>query len=229
MTIKSKVLSLVVIMIAIFGIIGTADAYYIGQTGGEVADLQITLLEAGYDIPALSSGVAQPGYFGVQTQRALAKYEASKPRTFGALSSPTVYEPVELNGGSKFGSVNSTSTPASMTLRLSDVMNYDTVIVRPTGAAASKTLTFFASSTAANWLPKAGDTQRTCFLNATTSAAATIVFAAGAGIDLQATSTNLTVQADNSTCFTFIRKAQIAGVTNSFDISASMFTFYDAD
>lgn len=229
---KKYIVSMIVIMFAISAVaVTTANAFTLGQTGRDVADLQLTLLESGFDIPALSSGLAQPGYFGVQTQKALVAYEASQASDvkFGALTSPTVFDPVELRGGSLFGSTNSTSTPLSMTLRLSDVKDFDTIIVRPTGAAAAKTLTFFASSTAASWLPKAGDTQRTCVLNATTTAGVGLVFAAGSGIDLQATSTNLTVPADTTACFTFVRKAQIAGVTNSFDISANMFTFYDAD
>lgn len=89
MTIKSKILSLVVIAIATLGITATANAYYIGQTGSEVVEIQITLLEAGFDIPAISSGVARPGYFGVQTQKALASYEASQSSSklkFGAVS-----------------------------------------------------------------------------------------------------------------------------------------------
>ena len=146
--------------------------------------------------------------------------------------SSTTYEPVELNGGTRYGSVNSTTTPASMTLRVEDVMNFDTVIVKPTVAASAKTLTFFASSTAVQWLPKAGDTQRTCFHNATTTAATTIVFAAGTGIDLQTASsspTDLTLLAGNTACFTFMRKAMDSSYTNSFDIEASMVEHTDGD
>lgn len=170
---------------------------------------------------ALVAVVIATGAFFVKTQV-----------QFGANPGPVHTEYQEFDGGVKVGSVNSTTTPASMTLRTSDVYGFDTVIVRPTGAAADKTLTFFASSTASHWLPKAGDTQRTCFLNATTTAAATITFAAGTGIDLQSASsspTDLTVQADQTACFTFVRKVQVAEVTNSFDIEASFVEFNDAD
>lgn len=92
---KSMFTVAVLAIIAIFGITTVSDAYYIGQTGGEIADLQITLIESGYDIPAISSGIAHPGYFGVQTQAALAKYEANKPQTFGSVSGPDFYGPYQ--------------------------------------------------------------------------------------------------------------------------------------
>lgn len=152
--------------------------------------------------------------------------------TLGAFPGPSIFNALELRGGTTFGSVNSTTTPASMTLRVSDVKDFDTVIIRPTSAAAAKTLTFFASSTAPHWLPRAGDTQRTCFLNATTTSGVNLVFAAGTGIDLQTASssaTDLTILPDNTACFTFTRKAQQSSVTNSFDIEASFVEFTDGD
>lgn len=48
----------------------------VGSTGSEVVALQEVLLNAGYDIPALSSGTATKGYFGSQTKSAVMKYQA---------------------------------------------------------------------------------------------------------------------------------------------------------
>ena len=150
----------------------------------------------------------------------------------GAIAGPDIFDALRLGGGVTYGSVNSTTTPAAMTLRVEDVMNYDTVIVRPTGAASTLTLTFFASSTAPHWLPKAGDTQRTCFMNATTTAASTITFAAGTGIDLQTASSSISdliLSADNSACFVFTRKSQVSTITNAYDIEASLTEYNNGD
>lgn len=167
-------------------------------------------------------------YPGVQTK----VREVVKEVKVGANAGPSFFNPLDFRGGVTYGSTNSTTTVASMTLRVADIKDFDTVIVRPTGAAAAKTLTLFASSTASHWLPKAGDRQVTCFLNATTTAGVNLVFAAGTGIDLQTASstiTDLTLSPDNTACFTFARKAQVAGVTNSFDIEASMVEYNDGD
>lgn len=152
----------------------------------------------------------------------------------GSNPGPDHYEYQQFFGGMLWGNVLSTSTPASMTMKISDVNGFDTVIVNPTGAAANKVLTFFASSTARHWLPVAGQTQRTCFMNATGTAATTLTFAAGTGIDLQvATSTggtggalDLTIGAGGTGCFTFIRKAATA---SAFDIEANLIEYEDAD
>jgi len=42
-----------------------------GATGASVASLQLELIAAGYVIPAITSGAAQPGYFGSQTVAAV--------------------------------------------------------------------------------------------------------------------------------------------------------------
>ena len=151
-------------------------------------------------------------------------------KQLGSIVGPEIFDALRFGGGVTYGSTLSTSTAASMTLRKADLIGYDTVIVSPTGAAAAKTFTFFASSTAPDWLPIAGDTQKTCFLNATGTAATTLVFAAGTGIDLQvATSTgsaggafDKTISANATGCFTFIRKAATA---STFDIEANLVEF----
>jgi len=161
---------------------------------------------------------------------------SSAAATFSSLTTTaasTLGGLVTLNAGQLRSSTVSTST-GSATLSVSYLSGYDTVIVNPTGAASAKTLTFFASSTASTWLPTAGDMQETCFLNATGTAATTVVFAAGTGIDLQvATSTggaggamDLTIAAGGTACFKFIRKAATA---SAFDIEANLTEYSDAD
>ncbi len=67
----------------------------VGSTGPQVVALQSALMGAGFNIPAIASGVAQPGYFGSQTLTAVKLYQASKgipntgfvgPLTRGALN-----------------------------------------------------------------------------------------------------------------------------------------------
>ena len=48
-----------------------------GSTGVGVENLQRYLMSAGFDIPAITAGVATYGYFGTQTQSALAAWQAA--------------------------------------------------------------------------------------------------------------------------------------------------------
>lgn len=135
---------------------------------------------------------------------------------------------ITANAGTLRSYTIASSSVGTGTLQVSDVADYDTISLLPTGAAATKTLTFFASSTATTWLPTAGDMQETCFRNATGTAASTVTFAAGTGIDLEiASSTDtLVLGAGNTACFKFIR--QIA-TDSTFDISALMIEYGNAD
>ena len=133
-----------------------------------------------------------------------------------------------MNGGQLRSYSLSTTTPASMTLAVSDVTGYDTVMVTPSGAASSKALTFFASSSASTWLPTVGDMQETCFANGTSTSAVDITFVAGTGITLQsATSTSGGIGAPTIApldigCFKFVRQSNT-------DITAAFTTYKDAD
>lgn len=155
-------------------------------------------------------------------------------KTVGANPGPDFYNLVQLMGGVVKGNYIATSTPASMTLKVGDIAGYDVITINPTGAAASKTLTFFASSSASSWLSQAGMVQDTCFINATGTAATTIVFAAGTGIDLKVASStsqvggafDLTLAAGQMGCFKFVRKAATA---STFDIIAGLTEYNDAD
>ena len=150
----------------------------------------------------------------------------------GASPGPDYYGLQTFLGGMLRGNVNATSTTAtSYTMVPSDIRDYDTIIMTPNTGAL--TLTFFASSTATSFLPKAGMMQETCFYNATTTAGATITFVAGTGIDWEiATSTNdivgtpATIAAGESACFKFIRQNSTA---SAFDISALYQPYVNAD
>ncbi|MEN9524525.1 MAG: putative peptidoglycan binding domain [Candidatus Parcubacteria bacterium] len=50
----------------------------VGSRGADVVALQAALKAAGFSIPAIDSGAAQPGYFGTQTQAAVKLYQASR-------------------------------------------------------------------------------------------------------------------------------------------------------
>ena len=62
----------------------------VGSQGADVAELQAFLISRGHNIPAISSGVAAPGYFGSQTKAAVMAYQAANgiPNTgfFGPLT-----------------------------------------------------------------------------------------------------------------------------------------------
>lgn len=123
------------------------------------------------------------------------------------------------------------TTGTTVTLSLADFNGYNTVLFTPNIGAT--TLIFPASTTLSAWLPTAGDTQSTCFYNATTTAAATIQFQASAGIDWEvASSTGATggaptaLNARSTGCFTFVRQNSTSA---SFDISALYIRYVDAD
>lgn len=94
-----KTLKVVAIAFAFVAAVSTANAAFntdltVGSTGSEVASLQTWLISKGFAIPAISSGVATPGYFGSQTQTAVKAYQAANgvPSTgyFGPLTRAAV-------------------------------------------------------------------------------------------------------------------------------------------
>ena len=54
-----------------------ANYLTVGSTGADVSALQQWLIDNSFDIPAITSGAAQKGYFGQQTKAAVVKYQAS--------------------------------------------------------------------------------------------------------------------------------------------------------
>jgi hypothetical protein len=135
---------------------------------------------------------------------------------------------VRMDGGQLYSNPLSTTTMgATETLQLSDVNTYDTIILMP-NVAGNTTLTLFASSTASTWLPNAGDIQKTCFINGTTTAATSYIFAGGTGTTLLVASSSasalgsLRIAPQKEGCFVFTR-ANATATTN--DILSS-FTAY---
>lgn len=87
-----------------------------------------------------------------------------------------------------YSSANSTSTPASMTMRESDFAGYSSLLITPTVGAVTMTLP--ASSTISTLIPSTGDWVDFTVVNATTSAFA-ITFAGATGVTLQQASSTL--------------------------------------
>lgn len=104
--------ALLVAGVAVLALASIASAYTfsnnltVGSTGADVSALQSALIAAGYSIPSISSGAAQPGYFGSQTKAAVVAYQ-----TANSLPSTGFVGPLTrgvLNGGASMS-----MTPAS--------------------------------------------------------------------------------------------------------------------
>jgi len=115
------------------------------------------------------------------------KTEVKVP-SFGADSGPTHLIAQEFLGGSVRGLVNSTSTTlATYTMVAADLANprqgafYDTYLHLKTGAVATTTNTFPATSTLAHVLPRAGMRTDICFVVATSTGGAGMIIAEGTG------------------------------------------------
>jgi len=189
---KNSLFKIAMIVMAIIAVSGTANANYdfvLGSTGEEVTQLQITLLEAGYDIPAISKGGASFGYFGAQTKAALAKYEAdnSSDFTFGAAASATDFQKhVFFNSGiTTGGKVATSSTATTYTTAYRDFSLTPSVILWTPNV--NTTVSLSATSTF-GYVPRIGDVSKVYLLNASSTAGSSITFAAAdSGVDLQFT------------------------------------------
>ncbi len=172
---------IVVAIIAIIGIPGVAGAFTLGQRGEDVVDLQFMLIEAGYDIPAITSGIARPGYFGPQTQKAYNAYNSG--RTLGAVTGPDQYF--------DYTAVNDVPTFHRRTQ-----MRTATTTACAIQAPRSSTTTlkhfmadFRTGSTTAPFHIELG---RSATMNATTTVLAAIDVPANAGVQLAATTSLIT-------------------------------------
>ncbi|MDR3558583.1 MAG: peptidoglycan-binding domain-containing protein, partial [Candidatus Pacebacteria bacterium] len=82
MKVKSIVASAAAVVLG-FALVASAASYTfsnylsVGSTGADVSALQNFLIANGYSIPSISSGAAQPGYFGSQTQAAVQAYQTA--------------------------------------------------------------------------------------------------------------------------------------------------------
>lgn len=77
-----KILIAGVIVLAAVVAVSTVSAAFeknlsVGSTGADVSALQTLLINKGFDIPAISAGTAQKGYFGGQTLAAVKAYQGS--------------------------------------------------------------------------------------------------------------------------------------------------------
>ena len=149
-------------------------------------------------------------------------------QTLGASSGTDHLGYEQFLGGVTFGNVIATTTKGTTaTLTAADMNGYDVIVLNP-NIAAAETITFPASSTVRNFLPKAGMTQTTCFVNASTTATAAYTFAGGTGFTLEVASSTATVLGSSAIyprkvgCFTFVREPATA---TTFDILA-LFSAY---
>ena len=71
----------------------------VGSTGADVSALQTWLIGAGYDIPAITSGAANKGYFGSQTKTALAAYQTKVGLPAYGFYGPLTYASITSGAG----------------------------------------------------------------------------------------------------------------------------------
>lgn len=105
----NKLTKTILIAVGILTFAGVAQAKLltVGSTGSEVVKLQSFLIDNGYTIPLIESGVASKGYFGEQTENAVKMYQEDnetypsgsidssaygvKPIKLGAVVGPDTY------------------------------------------------------------------------------------------------------------------------------------------
>lgn len=221
----SKSMKVLAIAFLTLVVANTAEARVlnVGSTGASVVDLQTFLINEGYPIPLIEDGLADMGYFGQQTKNAVLMYQESKglPLTgsidtsvftksnvLGAVVGPENYDRFFFNKGiSQGGAVSTTSTVSAYTTAGSDFRGTPTMILW--SPSVNTTVTLNATSTF-EYVPKVGDIATVYLLNASTTAASAITFAAqNASVDLQfteATGGDLVLNGLDWAKFTFIRQ-----------------------
>jgi hypothetical protein len=236
MTTKDKIFFgaavVVVAIVAVFSVLH----FFKGNGGAPMLGAAQGLLAENY-IPYVSINTGYNSAYGITTTGALAAAATTLTGTLTGVAATLTGTLTAVAGtfsglitddaGILHSYTNSTTTTAtSQTLKLSDVQGYDTVILTPN--VGSDTVTLFASSTASTWLPAAGDSQRTCFINGTTTSAINLTFAGGTGTTLLVASSSATalgslvIGPQKKGCFDFTRGNSTA---TTFDIIAS-FTSY---
>ncbi len=142
------------------------------------------------------------------------------------LAAATLSGLITESAGVLYTNASATTTKGSETVKQSDLQGYDTIILTP--IVASATITFPASSTLSTWLPSAGNSQDTCFINGTTTSAIVLTFAGGTGTLLQVASSSatalgaVTLYPQKEGCFHFTRANATA---TTFDIIGAYTAF----
>jgi len=80
----------------------------LGQSNEHIAKIQKALMTVGFDIPAISSGQAEPGYYGQQTADAVLKFHTHFAPAFTALDPYWTLERLKGLRGHSFGNLSVT-------------------------------------------------------------------------------------------------------------------------
>lgn len=112
-------------------------------------------------------------------------------------------------GGTVHSSTYSTSSPASATLLLHEILNRSTLAITPTVGAITITLPT-ATVLGSGFLPSVGDSTEFTILNATGTAAATITIAGNTGVTLRKATTTSVVAGGSVGTVKLIRSSATA-------------------
>lgn len=102
------------------------------------------------------------------------------------------------------GGINSTSTPASLTLAATDIQNIS--LLNDTPTVGSVTLTFPASSTLTSYLANPGDSDTFAIFNATSTSGVNLTISGGTGTLLKNASSTAVITPGSVDLVTVIRK-----------------------
>lgn len=110
------------LIFSVFGLLALAAAasaqsyafntdLYLGSQGSDVANLQTFLIANGFNIPSITSGATPKGYFGNQTQAALAAFQQSVGITSNGFFGPITRNWINTHGSAPSGVIIPPSSP----------------------------------------------------------------------------------------------------------------------
>lgn len=187
-----------------------------GQSGSDVAQLQQWLISQGYDIPAISSGSTQPGFFGDQTRAALIKWQTD--HNVDTQGNPGFYGPITQAAigitGASTSTQNTQSTPAPNSAVSTPSMATTGASTATPASPQQAVLTpeqqsqYFASQSSsptplspAQWLAQQGTTQTTPTTVPTTTPTGTPASQTGTSVPTQTPQTGTVLPSVNNTQF----------------------------